>query len=206
MTESHCRSAAGPACRTAGVPRWPAPRSAVAAGLPANVVADVLFGYGGTLKWVAVAAAKWSSVGPLRGYLGEHANGYVTLLIAFAAVFLVAIAADGAIIAGFLVIFIVSTTISATGASAQENPSDMEPPLTAIALGLFVSNPFRPPAWFAPALRVGFYIKAGIVLLGATLPLTLIVWAGPLAIGQATIVSLLTFFVIHGVARLPSTS
>ena len=38
--------------------------------------------------------------------------------------------------------------------------------------------------------RVEFYVKTGIVLLGASLPFTLIVWAGPVAILQAAIVSL----------------
>jgi hypothetical protein len=46
-------------------------------------------------------------------------------------------------------------------------------------------------------LRVEFYIKTGIVLLGASLPLTLIAWAGPVAIVQAAIVSLVTFGVIY---------
>lgn len=48
--------------------------------------------------------------------------------------------------------------------------------------------------------RVEFYIKVGIVLLGATLPLTLILWAGPVAIVQAAIISLITFGVIYFVA------
>jgi len=45
--------------------------------------------------------------------------------------------------------------------------------------------------------RVEFYIKTGIVLLGATLPFTLIVWAGPVAIFQASLVSIVTFLVIY---------
>ena len=49
--------------------------------------------------------------------------------------------------------------------------------------------------------RVEFYVKTGIVLLGATLPFSLIVWAGPIAILQASLVSLTTFFVIYFVAR-----
>jgi uncharacterized membrane protein YadS len=49
--------------------------------------------------------------------------------------------------------------------------------------------------------RVEFYVKVGIVLLGATLPFSLILWAGPVAILQASIVSLATFFVIYFVAR-----
>jgi len=46
----------------------------------------------------------------------------------------------------------------------------------------------------ASALSTTF--KSGIVLLGATLPFTLILWAGPLAMLQATIVSVVTFAVI----------
>jgi uncharacterized membrane protein YadS len=44
-------------------------------------------------------------------------------------------------------------------------------------------------------------VKTGIVLLGASLPLTLIGWAGPVAILQAGIVSLVTFFIIYKSAR-----
>jgi hypothetical protein len=49
--------------------------------------------------------------------------------------------------------------------------------------------------------RVEYYIKSGIVLLGATLPFTLILWAGPLAMLQATIVSVVTFAVIYYASR-----
>ncbi|WP_250516972.1 putative sulfate exporter family transporter [Caballeronia sp. INDeC2] len=178
---------------------------AVAIGLLAIVVAYALFASGSSIKWLAVAPAKWSSVSQLAGDLGKLAGSYAALFVAFAAVFSVAIAAlglhVGRFIAGFLVVFVVSTIIFAAGAWAQASAYNLEPPLIALALGLIVSNLFTLPAWLAPALRVEFYIKVGIVLLGATLPLTLIVWAGPVAIGQATIVSLVTFFVIYGVAR-----
>ena len=56
------------------------------------------------------------------------------------------------------------------------------------------------PRWLDAGFRVEFYIKTGIVLLGATLPFTLIVWAGPVAILQASIVSIVTFLVIYWVA------
>lgn len=178
---------------------------AVAIGLLAIIVAYALFASGGSIKWLAVAPAKWSSFGQLVSDIGRHARSYVALFIAFAAVFSVAIAALGLsvrqFLAGFLVVFVVSTVLFATGAWAQASTYNLEPPLIALALGLIVSNLFTLPAWLAPALRVEFYIKVGIVLLGATLPLTLIVWAGPVAIAQATIVSLVTFFVIYGVAR-----
>jgi uncharacterized membrane protein YadS len=71
----------------------------------------------------------------------------------------------------------------------------------ALALGLLISNLSRVPVWLTAALRVEFYIKLGIVLLGATLPFTLLIWAGPVAVGQASIVSLATFAVIFLVGR-----
>jgi uncharacterized membrane protein YadS len=73
----------------------------------------------------------------------------------------------------------------------------LEPPLVALGLGLLISNTVGVPRWLDPGLRVEFYIKTGIVLLGASLPLTLIAWAGPVAIVQAGIVSLATFGVIY---------
>jgi uncharacterized membrane protein YadS len=98
-------------------------------------------------------------------------------------------------------VFVVSTLIFIAGAWTSSSTYNLEPPLIALALGLIVSNLRRLPAWLVPALRVEFYIKVGIVLLGATLPFTLLVWAGPVAVGQATVVSLVTFFVIFLVGR-----
>jgi len=52
----------------------------------------------------------------------------------------------------------------------------------ALALGLLLSNVVGLPRWLDAGFRVEFYIKTGIVLLGATLPLTLLAWGGPAAI------------------------
>src|ERR1700734_1189104 len=71
------------------------------------------------------------------------------------------------------------------------------PPLVALGLGLLVANTVGVPRWLEPGLRVEFYIKTRSVLLGGGLPLTLIAWAGPVAIVQAAIVSLATFGVIY---------
>jgi len=71
----------------------------------------------------------------------------------------------------------------------------------ALLVGLIISNVIGLPRWLDAGFRVEFYIKLGIVLLGATLPFTLIIWAGPVAILQASIVSIVTFLVIFFVAR-----
>mgnify|MGYP001390773105 CR=1 FL=1 len=78
-----------------------------------------------------------------------------------------------------------------------ERPSDLETPLLALGVGMLLGNLARLPDWFQSALRTEFYVKVGIVLMGATLPFTIILQAGPLAILQATIVAVTTFVVIH---------
>ena len=72
--------------------------------------------------------------------------------------------------------------------------------MIALALGALIANLVPLPARLNEAFRVEFYIKTGIVLLGATLPITLIIWAGPIAIVQASIVSIVTFLVIYWTA------
>src|SRR4029450_7263155 len=85
--------------------------------------------------------------------------------------------------------------------AVREQPRyTLAPRLVALVLGLLASNLLRLPAWLQSGLRVEFYIKTGIVLLGAGFPFVLVLWAGPVAIGQAAIVSLVTFGVIYLVA------
>ena len=71
-------------------------------------------------------------------------------------------------------------------------------PLLALIVGLLLGNVIRLPEWFKTSLRTEYYIKTGIVLLGATLPLTLIFRAGWVAFLQATIVSVGTWLDSEG--------
>jgi uncharacterized integral membrane protein (TIGR00698 family) len=102
---------------------------------------------------------------------------------------------------GFVVIFSVALAVYVLGSWDQAAHYNLEPPLVALALGLLVSNTVGAPRRLIPALRVELYIKTGIVLLGAGLPLTLLAWAGPVAMLQAAIVSLATFATIFFCAR-----
>ena len=178
---------------------------AVWIGLGIIVIAYGLFASGSSIKWLAVAPARWSNVGAALQDVGAHIGSYLALLVVFAVLFAIV---GGALnqrvsrfLPGFLAVFVLSAVIFVIGAWVSASRYNLEPPLVALAIGLVISNVFRTPAWLLPALRVEFYVKLGIVLLGATLPLTLLVWAGPVALGQATIVSLVTFFVIFFVAR-----
>jgi uncharacterized membrane protein YadS len=74
---------------------------------------------------------------------------------------------------------------------------NLEAPLVALVLGLVIANVFPLPKWMDSAFRVEYFIKLGIVMLGATFPITLVLVAGPVAIGQATVISLVTCLVIY---------
>ncbi len=105
-----------------------------------------------------------------------------------------------AFVPSFLFLYIVSVVIFTIGQWTEAATNDLEPPLVALIVGLMISNLGLLPRALDAGFRVEFYIKLGIVLMGATLPFTLILWAGPVAILQASIVALFTFFVIYWVA------
>ena len=170
-------------------------------GLGLVIAAVFAFSQGASLKWIAVAPQKWSTFADLGTQFAANWPRFLALFALFAVLFGIGIAALGLRIAQFVpafaTLFLVSLAIYTLGQWDQAARYNLEAPLVALALGLLVSNIFALPGWFDSALRVEFYIKTGIVLLGAGFPLVLILWAGPVAIGQAAIVSLVTFAVIY---------
>lgn len=106
-----------------------------------------------------------------------------------------------AFVAGFLLVYVLSLAALVIGAWDFAQSYSVEPALIALALGALIANLVPLPGRLHEAFRVEFYIKTGIVLLGATLPITLIVWAGPIAVVQASIVSIVTFLVIYWTAQ-----
>jgi uncharacterized integral membrane protein (TIGR00698 family) len=173
-------------------------------GLGIVVVAYLLFLDGSSLKWIAVTPAKWSTFGQLGQHFADNVTRYVAQFALWLALFAVALTALGHkaadFVPSFIILYVLSLLIFAAGQWDQANKYNLEPPLIALAVGLLISNVIGLPAWLHAGFRVEFYIKIGIVLLGATLPFTLIVWAGPVAILQASIVSIITFLVIYWVS------
>src|SRR6185312_6649126 len=99
-------------------------------------------------------------------------------------------------IPAFILLYLLSMVTFSIGQWAQASKYNLEPPLVALVLGLVIANVGGLPRWLDAGFRVEFYIKTSIVLLGATLPFTLILWAGPTAIFQASVVSITTFLTI----------
>jgi uncharacterized membrane protein YadS len=172
-------------------------------GLGIVVAGYFLFANGSSIKWIAVTPPKWSSLAQLGAHFAANWSRYLAQFGGWIAVFSLALSALGyrarEFIPSFVFLYVLSILVFIAGQWEQANYYNIEVPLVALALGLFVSNVVGLPRWLDSGFRVEFYIKTGIVLLGATLPFTLILWAGPVAIGQASIVSLATFFVIYWV-------
>ncbi len=178
---------------------------AVWLGLGIVALAVALFLGGSSISWIAVSPAKWSTFSQLGAQFAANVGRYAAQFLAFLGVFTVATSLIGqkpqSFIPSFALLYIASAAIIAAGNWDQSQHFNLEPPLVALAFGLLVSNVIGLPRWLDEGFRVEFYIKLGIVLLGATLPFTLIIWAGPVAILQASIVSLSTFFVIFFTGR-----
>jgi hypothetical protein len=178
---------------------------AILLGLGLVIAAAILLFAGSSLKWLAVMPAKWTDAGVAVSQLFTALPRYLALFALLAVVLGLGARAIGLSVQRFLgsfaVIFAVTMVIILLGAWSEAGRYTLEPPLVALAMGLLLSNFVRLPAWLNEGLRVEYYVKVGIVLLGATLPLNLILSAGPVAMGQAAVVSLVTFGTIFFVAR-----
>lgn len=98
---------------------------------------------------------------------------------------------------GLLALFLGAVAISLLASNAWLKAAQLEAPLIALFAGLAIANTVPLPSWLHEALRTEYYVKTGIVLMGATLPFTLILQAGPTAISQALLVSVITFGSIY---------
>src|ERR1700691_2230258 len=173
-------------------------------GLGIVLLGYVLFANGSSIKWLAVTPAKWTSFAQLSDHFSANWLRYIGQFAAWLAVFWIALSALGykarEFVPSFVLLYLLSLGVFVIGQWETANYYGFEAPLVALAVGLVISNTAGLPRWLDSGFRVEFYIKTGIVLLGATLPLTLLLWAGPVAILQASIISLVTFFVIYFVA------
>jgi uncharacterized membrane protein YadS len=173
-------------------------------GLGIVIAGYLLFAGGSSIRWIAVTPPRWSHVDQLGAHFVANFDRYLVQFALWVVILSVALSALGhkasEFIPAFTLLYLASVAIFALGQWDQASTYNLEPPLVALVVGLAVANLAPLPRWLDAGFRVEFYVKLGIVLLGATLPFTLIIWAGPIAILQASIVSLVTFAVIYWVA------
>ena len=178
---------------------------AVWLGLAVIAVSMAGFWFGSSaVRDLAVTPGKWSDLAGAAADLRAKAGGYLAMFLGFLLVFSLSMKIMGRslkeYIPGFVIIFLGSLAVFYLAAWEVMERWDLGAPLLALLAGLIVGNLVKAPEWLKTSMRVEYYIKTGIVLLGATLPLTLILKAGGLAFIQATIVSVCTWLTIYWAA------
>jgi len=174
---------------------------AVWLGIGIVIMALGVYLAGGTIKGWGITPGKWSNLAQLGADLAKHGTAYLIIFLLFGVVFTISIAIMGRkisqFIPGYIILFLGALIIFYLASNKfVHNTLHLGAPLLALLIGLVIGNLKQMPGWFTTALRTEYYIKTGIVLLGATLPLTLIFSAGPVAFIQATIVSVCTWLTI----------
>jgi uncharacterized membrane protein YadS len=173
-------------------------------GVAIVLVSIALFEGGASLRWLAVAPPKWSNISQVTADLAANWLRYVAQFAFWLAMFSIALRPLGVTVRrfapSFAMVYFVTYLIFVAGQWAGAAAYNLEPPLLALFVGLVVANVFGVPERLAGGLRGELFVKVGIVLLGATVPLSLIALSGPVALLQASIVSLVTFGVIFAVA------
>ena len=170
-------------------------------GLGIVIVAIAALWMGASIKGWAVLPGKLTEFSKVWADLAKNAWGYVIIFLVLGVIFSVSMKIMGhnlkQFIPGFIILYLGSLIIFYLASWKLMEDLNIEAPLLALIIGLIISNIVKIPAWLKVSLRTEYYIKTGIVLLGATLPLTLIIKAGPIAMIQATIVSVVTWLTIY---------
>jgi len=148
-------------------------------------------------KWTSVAQslpAGFGTFGPV-----------VLLLVILLVLTAIAIALIGKkvhkYILGFLVIFALSFLSIWIGKYVSLSNWGLETVLWALLLGLVISNIRRVPEWLKTAVQTEFFIKIGLVLLGAEILFSTIAKGGVVAMAQALLVVLAVWFAAYYIAR-----
>ncbi len=171
-------------------------------GLGLILTAFVFYALGDSLShYFAVAPPKgYRDWGELGGHFAGHWPWYLALYLILLTIFSLSIKVMGRdvknFVLGFTILFVGSLIILTLTANSWARAHELNYALVALAVGLLIGNLVKLPEWFDDALRTEYYVKTGIVMLGATLSLTLIYRAGPYAFLQATIVSIVTWSTI----------
>ena len=171
-------------------------------GLTIVLLAIVFWSIGNNfMNWIVLKVPNYSDYRTAINYISGHKNALLALFLFLLSLFSIAIKIlTGEVkrfIVGFTFLFLLSVLVSAWGSWDVMKRYNIETPLLALVVGLIISNFLKIPYWLSAALQTQFYVKLGIVLMGASLPFTLIVQAGSTAFAQATIIALATFLTIY---------
>ncbi|MCL2928104.1 MAG: YeiH family protein [Trichodesmium sp. MAG_R01] len=142
--------------------------------------------------WVTLVPKipKWKGIDILAALPIDLIPSLVLLAIALCAVFtfgniLMQGRRANAMIPGFLAIFILATLAYVLGNSQAAKAINLGYAFWALLIGLLISNTVGTPECLKPAVRTEYYIKTGLVILGAEILFSRIVEFGPYGLAIA---------------------
>ncbi|MDO7788891.1 YeiH family protein [Desulforamulus aquiferis] len=125
------------------------------------------------VKWRVAADAESKAKSSASAKPFNLFGGLVVLCIAFGLFFSIGIKFMGhsvrKFLIGFIPVFILAVLSYFLAAQAQIKAAGIEYVAWALILGLLISNTVGTPKWIMPAVQTEYYIKTGLVLLGASI-------------------------------------
>ena len=138
----------------------------------------------------------------------DTANGWLNAAYTFVFLFLIILISALAmkkpvkgIFISFLTIFLLTMVAQLLASIPFCKEYGLESVLFAVLLGLIVSNVFGVPEWLKPAIQSEFYIKIGIICLGATIIFGEIIKSGAYGLAQALLVVLFVWYFAFWASR-----
>ena len=107
----------------------------------------------------------------------------------------------GAFVLAFPVVFVLAWLARMLAGNGLFVEYGVEYVIFALLLGLLISNTIGTPAWLKPGVQTEYYIKTGLVILGAGLLFMEVIQAGVLGILQAVLVVVVIWYVCFWMAR-----
>lgn len=105
------------------------------------------------------------------------------------------------LLTAFPVVFILSMIAQFIASSGSMKDLGLETVLFSLLIGLFISNVIKTPQWLKAGIQSEFYIKIGLVMLGATILFSEIMKAGLYGVLQAVIVVVSVWYFAFWIAK-----
>jgi uncharacterized integral membrane protein (TIGR00698 family) len=138
-------------------------------------------------------------------FSGQNLLRMLYMLIGFGILALIGILImgmpGGKFTAGFPFVFILSVIAAIVGGNTTINYYGLETVFWALILGLLISNIIGVPGWLKEAVKTEYFIKIGLVLLGAEILFTTMVKVGAYGMVQSIIVIGVVFYFCFWLAK-----
>src|SRR6266545_2005708 len=151
----------------------------------------------------AVSARAGAVVGTVFG--GENIWNAIKIGIAFLILSAIGVVLMGGNVVnytiGFPVVYVLAWLSHVIAGNATMNYWGLEYVIFALIIGLFIGNVVGVPQWLMEAIKTEYYIKTGLVILGAGILFFEIVQAGALGIVQAILVVAVIWYICFWLSR-----